>query len=615
MKKNVSYKNKVKKITLSKKNKKDDFENTEKDEHINNTRKHSSYNEISLILNKNVKNNFKSKNKEKKRINMSKDFIDENKRVLESPIKENKKRRNGIEKNSNKKLKKINNNNRNTNNNRYIPKKKKKILIYNISSGLNSNYNLYANSNNNINYKNNNDNISSLSVSSRANEEKKYDEILELKLINSRLKNEIQILSEKNKSLKEVLDIKNKDIEIIKNKNNKLYNEINDELIILKKKYEGEIAKLKKKNDKSISIIKSLISVIIELCETILINGTYSIPTTIPNNNFNKNKSIKPKTSGLDNNSASELSLDIFESNNTYSTQDIINNYKEEEKKYNLLKQIKEIIIEKINFIKKELNLILDNNFIEKIERIHSWNFQIKQFPTFSFLMSNIKKSNTNNNSIVNNISENGDIFLNSMSKNHVYINDDFDFSVSKSFYNHSQDGSISPKFNNSLFLNNNKLVNNENKISVNIFNESKSLVSSFNEISNNKKENKLEINPKKIINILEYSMVDLNEEENNNFINNKEKNENVNRNNRINNEINKINEENMIIKGETNNFILNSLSFNNEFSPEKKGNNIEEKNDILFDIKDNINNNNTKIINLEDKCDNNLNNFTLKNI
>ena len=34
---------------------------------------------------------------------MSKDFIDENKRVLESPIKENKKRRNGIEKNSNKK--------------------------------------------------------------------------------------------------------------------------------------------------------------------------------------------------------------------------------------------------------------------------------------------------------------------------------------------------------------------------------------------------------------------------------------------------------------------------------------------------------------------------------
>ena len=343
--------------------------------------------------------------------------------------------------------------------------------------------------------------------------------------------------------------------------------------------------KQQKNYDKSIAIIKSLINVAIELCETILINGNYNI-----NNNIFK--SIKPKINGLDNNSLFDNSLDIYECNNTYSTQDIINFNKEEEKKSNLLKQIKEIIIEKINYITKELNLILDSSFIEKIEHIHSWNFQqIKPFPTFSFLLSNIKRSNTNNNNSINNIS----------------INDDFDFSVSKSFYNHSQEGSISPKFNNNSFnSNNNKNIENKikNKMPINISNESKSLICSFNEISNNKKKenNKKDIvivnDPKKIINILEYSMVDLNEGENfnKNIVNEKNNNKN-----------------NDIIEDKKNeNNDLNSLSFNNEIINEKKNNdNINEEAELLIDNGHNKNNSSF----IEYKSENNINNFTLKNI
>ena len=93
-------------------------------------------------------------------------------------------------------------------------------------------------------------------------------------------------------------------------------------------------------------------------------------------------------------------------------------------------------------------------------------------------------------------------------------------------------------------------------------------------------------------MNILEYSMVDLNEEENknNNIMNNKENNENE--------------------KG--NNFILNSMSFNNEMSGDKKEK--EEKNEKVNDI---IEKKNLKIIKLDDKYENNLNlnNITLKNI
>ena len=238
--------NKAKKIILSKRNNKEfGKEGVNAESKRNKIIKHSSFKEISLILNNTSKNNFKSKSKENKKINLSKDFFDEKKKLLESPINLNKKNYLEVmDKNSNFKSSKQKKNSANGNNrlnNKYIPKQKKKILIYNINNGLNSNYNLYTNSNSN------NENTC-LSFSNRTHEEKKLaqEEILDLNLINNRLKNEIQILTEKNKSLNEILEIKNKDIEILKNKNNQLYNETNDELLILKKKYENDIMKQKK---------------------------------------------------------------------------------------------------------------------------------------------------------------------------------------------------------------------------------------------------------------------------------------------------------------------------------------------------------------------------------
>ena len=608
MKKNVSNKIKQKKIAITKKKSKDSSyagkERVNTENQRNNIIKNGSFKEISIILNNNLKNSFKSKSKEKKKINRTKDFIDENQNSSSnnSPIKFKKIKNNNFDaKNSNLKSFMANNIKRNITNrfnissNKNNSKEKKKVLIYNIDNRLNSNYNLYSNNNNFC-----------LSNSSRFNEEKRLaqEEILEFKLINSRLKNEIKILVEKNKSLNEILEIKKKDIEILKNKNDKLYNESNDELIKLKKKYESDMIKQKNLYERAISIIKSLINTIIELCEAILTNGSNAINYT---NTF---KSLKQKNNAIENNSLNDYSLDIYEGNNTFSTQDVININKDEEKRYNLLKQIKEIIIEKINFITKELNLILDISFIEKIDHIRSWNFQqIKSFPTLSFLMSNIKKNNANS---INNIS----------------LNDDYDFSVSKSFLNHSQeDGvSVSPKFNNSSIRSNNShlRVSYNNKMPDITLNESKSLFGSFNEIiSNNKKENEnknkvdmISIEPKKIINILEYSMVNLNDlEEDNNNINNKENKINEKDNKIINNE----NKENSkIIEIKNNNFVLNSLSFNNELLSEKNEkencNALGEENKLLFEH--NKNNNITNInINLEDKNDNNLNNFTLKNI
>ena len=148
--------NKAKKIILSKRtNKEFGKDGINAESKRNKIIKHSSFKEISLILNNNSKNNFKSKNKEIKKVNLSKDFIDEKNKLLESPINLNKKNYSEvIDKNLNFKSSKqkkncVNRNNRF--NNKYIPKQKRKILIYNIYNGLNSNYNLYTNSNNNNN--------------------------------------------------------------------------------------------------------------------------------------------------------------------------------------------------------------------------------------------------------------------------------------------------------------------------------------------------------------------------------------------------------------------------------------------------------------------------------
>ena len=98
-------------------------------------------------------------------------------------------------------------------------------------------------------------------------------------------------------------------------------------------------------------------------------------------------------------------------------------------------------------------------------------------------------------------------------------VSNDFDFSVSKSFYNPSSNISASPKFNKSIKVEKNHINTNGNKNSKRLlfsFDE----VSKINQIKNNNKLNNsgnknLNFNNHNIFNILEYSMVD--------FINNRE--------------------------------------------------------------------------------------------
>ena len=394
---------------------------------------------------------------------------------------------------------KLNINKRNYSNNLILKQKKEKINLDNINSNLNEIF--HSSFSNTFGYEDNKIN--------------NQEEILEYKLVNNRLKNEIQILTEKNKSLNDLIEIKNKDIEILKNKNNALYFETNMEINLLKEKYEKNYILTCKKYERSIKIINSMINVVIELCDFFFNIENNTSNNFLTNNCYNVNT---PK-----NKSVIDFSLDIYENNNnnnnnnSNSFADIIspnfnNNINLNEQKNQLLKKIKEIIIEKINYITNELEIILDSKTIEKLKKIRSWNYR-NISPTFSFKNFRKSKSNgsvgaVNNN---NNISNNEDC---SISKIQTSINDvdGFDFSVSKSFYkesHNSQEGSSAPKFNKSNTI---KEGNNP-KITGNIFGEDKSLGISFESAKINEEHKQLKetsIAPGKITNLLEYSMADL---------------------------------------------------------------------------------------------------------
>ena len=341
------------------------------------------------------------------------------------------------------------------------------------------------------------------------------DEILELKLINSRCNNEIIILKEKNNSLKEIIDMKDKEIQLIKNKYMQMIEEANNEQVKLKQKLENDFKITQKNYEFSIKSVKSLIETVIELTETIIFSEKNHNFQILGNGNKNSiNNFNQISFSGM-----GECSLDIYESNAN------IDNNKDEDKdnkRHIILEQIKEIIIEKINNIIYKLNMVLDSSILEKIERLNNWNFHnfnTKFSPNYSFNLNNLpKRNNININNINNTNNLNDELFSGSLSKYNISLNNevsnDFDFSVSKSFYNPSSNISASPKFNRSIKVDNNYINTNENK-------NVKSLLFSFDEASkinivnnnnklNNTGNNNLNLNNNNIFNILEYSMVDL---------------------------------------------------------------------------------------------------------
>ena len=402
---------------------------------------------------------------------------------------------------------------KNLNGNNYSQMYDKNLINYKKAKMNNS----YCSSNKDINKttnsSNNNNNFMSItSKSSRKCDDILLiqDEILELKLLNSRCNNEIIILKEKNNSLKEIIDMKDKEIQLIKNKYMQMIEEANNEQIKLKQKLENDFKITQKNYEFSIISIKRLIDTVIELTETLIFNEKNHNFQILGNGNKNSiNNFNQISFSGM-----GECSLDIYDSNAN------IDNNKDEEKdnkRYIILEQIKEIIIEKINNIIYKLNMVLDTSILEKIERLNNWNFHnfnMKFSTNYSYNLKNLPKRNNINN--INNL--NDELFSGSFSKYNISLNNevsnDFDFSVSKSFYNPSSNISASPKFNRSIKVQNNYINTNENK-------NVKSLLFSFDEDSkintvknndklNNTGNNNLNLNNNNIFNILEYSMVDL---------------------------------------------------------------------------------------------------------
>ena len=487
---------------------------------------------------------------------------------------------------------------------------KKKKIMNNSYCSSNKDINKIINNSNNNNF------ISITSKSSRKNNEdilNIQDEILELKLINSRANNEIIILKEKNNSLREIIDMKEKEMQLIKNKYLKMIDEANDEQIKIKNKLENEYKSLQKSYDISIRSIKSLLETVIELTETIIYNEKSH------NNNFYNNFNSKNITNNFNQISfsgAADCSLDMYESNINLE-----NNNREEDKdnKRNiLLEQIKEIIIEKINNITHKLNLVLDSSFLEKIERLNNWNFHnfnVKYSPNYSFNLYNLQKRNNINQNTTCNL--NDELFSGSLSKYNMSLNNevsnDFDFSVSKSFYNPSSNISASPKFNRSIKVENNHINNNDNG-------NVKSLLFSFDEASknnivknknilNNTGNNNLNGN-NHIFNILEYSMVDL--------VNSGEyASSNIHNIININNTVN----NNNFTESKDNNFKGFYESFSNSNSKNKfsskdriknENNNIKINNNNLFI--DSVNENIGEI-KKRDKENSDIGNITLKDI
>lgn len=487
---------------------------------------------------------------------------------------------------------------------------KKKKIMNNSYCSSNKDINKIINNSNNNNF------ISITSKSSRKNNEdilNIQDEILELKLINSRANNEIIILKEKNNSLREIIDMKEKEMQLIKNKYLKMIDEANDEQIKIKNKLENEYKSLQKSYDISIRSIKSLLETVIELTETIIYNEKSH------NNNFYNNFNSKNITNNFNQISfsgAADCSLDMYESNINLE-----NNNREEDKdnKRNiLLEQIKEIIIEKINNITHKLNLVLDSSFLEKIERLNNWNFHnfnVKYSPNYSFNLYNLQKRNNINQNTTCNL--NDELFSGSLSKYNMSLNNevsnDFDFSVSKSFYNPSSNISASPKFNRSIKVENNHINTNDNG-------NVKSLLFSFDEASknnivknknilNNTGNNNLNGN-NHIFNILEYSMVDL--------VNSGEyASSNIHNIININNTVN----NNNFTESKDNNFKGFYESFSNSNSKNKfsskdriknENNNIKINNNNLFI--DSVNENIGEI-KKRDKENSDIGNITLKDI
>lgn len=224
---------------------------------------------------------------------------------------------------------------------------------------------------------------------------KLQDEVNELKVSNSKFKNDIILLNEILALLQQNIKNKANQYEEMQLKYDKMVSDLQEELTQLKSTH---IPKSQLKTTQYENIIKSILSVLIEIFEIFI------------------SKTIIPNSSTLQ----IENSVDVFESYN--------NN--DEEKRSSLLDQIQSILISKIGFIKRILNVSLN----KEMERIQNWSSNINQSLNLNIVSPLKYKSTKTNEDILNSLSK---MYINSNST----LND-FDLSVSGNFY------AQSPKFN-----------------------------------------------------------------------------------------------------------------------------------------------------------------------
>ena len=201
------------------------------------------------------------------------------------------------------------------------------------------------------------------------------NDLIEYQLKNSRLINEIAILNEKIQSQNEIINIKENENKLYKEKYSSFIEDLKSDNLKLKQNN----IDIKKCNDKFSYAFKNLLNTFIDLIEFII--GNFSSRSRSIRSSKSCNKNI--------NNSKYESSIDIYDSFIT-----------DEEKKNQLLIQIKNIILIKVKYFQ---SIFINQSFereIEKIQNLNNLNLSsnIKSLCN----MSNIFK--TNNNEISNSV-------------------------------------------------------------------------------------------------------------------------------------------------------------------------------------------------------------------
>lgn len=223
------------------------------------------------------------------------------------------------------------------------------------------------------------------------------EEILDMQLQNSRLHNEICILTEKANSLNQIISMKDAENDLLKTKLSDYVNEFKCEISHLNK-LNTEYKKYKTQYESITIAFKSTIQVILEIIEIFI--------------QFKRENHITHRSTISNKN---DYSIDIYDS---------FSNIGDDEKRTSIISQIQSIFITKLKHLDKVFILNLD----KEIDKIQSWNFNMN-----------------NNNTSINNINTLSNItYILKLNNNNEISNsnsNEFDLSVSKTFFQQS------PKF------------------------------------------------------------------------------------------------------------------------------------------------------------------------